>query len=122
MEQDGIELNLKISKFCTKTVRKSMFNASLARNKRYDTEMSDNKENINTENLSRIEFQVEDSDYESVQIKKFELQDGDFEESEVEEGPRFSRSKARHRSSSVISKKTPRNDSNLKFRTRGNTP
>ena len=68
----------------------------------------------------KIEFNI-NTDNESVLVKRVVTQDGDYDESEVEEGPRFSKSKAKKRASSTIPKKTPRNSSNSKFRSNRNT-
>ena len=57
----------------------------------------------------------------SVRIQRIDTQGEDYEESEVEEGPRFSKSTARNRSTSTISKKTPRNSSNIRLRLKRET-
>jgi hypothetical protein len=121
LDQDGVEITFKVTKYCTTKIKKSMFNSCIARKPmKYE---SDDKENVNTENLERIEFDI-DTDNESIGVKRYTLvSDENYNESEVEEGPRFSKSKARNRSSSLIHKKTPRNSSsNLKVKTRRPTP
>lgn len=112
-------MSIKINKFCTTSLRKSSFNTSLA--KRSRQERNSNKENINTENLEKIEFDI-DTDTESIIVHRYTVQDGDYDESEVEEGLRFSKSKAKQRSSSFICKKTPRNSSHNRLKVRRATP
>lgn len=73
----------------------------------------DDKENVNVDNEEKVEFDVY-TEQESIQAKQTDKADGDFEEDEVEEGPRFSKSNARKRSTSLISK-TPM-QSNLKLK------
>jgi hypothetical protein len=112
-------MSIKINKFCTTNLKKSKFNTSLCKQPRH--ERIGNKENINTDNLERIEFNV-DTDSESLKVYKHKVQDGDYDESEVEEGLRFSKSKAKQRSSSFICKKTPRNSSHNRLKVRRATP
>lgn len=116
LEQDGVEMRVKINKFCTTKIKKSMFDSSISKTSRYDN--SSNKENVNFDNLERIEFDV-DTDNENITMRKpRETADENYDESDVEEGPRFSKSRARKRSSSLISKKTPRNSTQMKLKIR----
>jgi hypothetical protein len=116
LEQDGVEMKVKINKFCTTKIKKSLFNSSISKTTRYDD--SSNKENINLDNSERIEFNI-DTDNENTTIRKPRMiSDENYDESDIEEGPRFSKSRARKRSSSVISKKTPRNCTQMKLKIR----
>lgn len=119
IELDGVNLEIKINKYCTTKIKQGNFNSCLYR--KISQGIINNKENINTVNLNRVEVDI-DTDKETLKLKKQSTApDGDYDESEVEEGTRFSQSKARKRSSSLISKKTPRN-SNIKIEKRRPTP
>ncbi len=99
IDEYGTEMKLKINKFWVKKKIRI-----LSDNSSFLLEPSDFKHNnVDYDSVEKMEYEM-NTDEESVLVKRVITQDGDYDESEVEEGPRFSRSKAKNRSTSSISK------------------
>ena len=91
VEKEGVKITIKVNKYCTAKIKQNLFNSLIYKQiSSYTKSDDDNKENLNIANINPRRLTA--------------THDEDYLESEVEEGERFSNSRARKRSGSLISK------------------
>lgn len=113
-KNDKISVTLKINKYGKVDINTNP--GKIKQSFLRSNSVSDNKENIHPNQVEVVEFGF-DSENSSFKVssRRTDTKNAeDYDVEEIEEGPRFSKSRARKRSSSLITKKTPRNSSSTK--------